>query len=306
LFDQNVAVILPSENKTLPAIWSFCFSNSYKEALREINPNVAISSATMAKVSFKKDNWEITANIQYPNGLPAPFSNDPTQWIFHGHPCGSVIWDEDKKWTAYGSLRSDETVLHAAVARLLGYRWAAELDNSMELADEQRELVKRCKALMPYADYDGIVCIPPVKSELSASDSLLNLLAAAYGDEWGNDILAGLLKRVNHAGKTLETWLRDKFFTQHCKLFQNRPFIWHIWDGLRDGFSALVNYHKLDAKLLETFIYTYLGDWISRQKQDIDSGLDGAQERLAAAEALKKKLELILEGETPNDIFVRW
>ena len=34
--------------------------------------------------------------------------------------------------------------------------------------------------------------------------------------------------------------------------------------------------------------------------------MDGAQERLAAAEALKKKLELILEGEAPYDIFVRW
>jgi hypothetical protein len=34
--------------------------------------------------------------------------------------------------------------------------------------------------------------------------------------------------------------------------------------------------------------------------------VDGAQERLAAAEALKKKLELILIGEAPYDIFVRW
>lgn len=34
--------------------------------------------------------------------------------------------------------------------------------------------------------------------------------------------------------------------------------------------------------------------------------IDGAEERRAAAEALKKKLELILEGESPYDIFVRW
>jgi len=135
--------------------------------------------------------------------------------------------------------------------------------------------------------------------------------------------LAELLKNANHAGKSLETWLRGKFFTQHCKLFHHRPFIWHIWDGLPDGFAALVNYHKFDAKLLETLIYTYLGDWISRQKQDLSavpaqagiaSGVDpartaaggGAEEKLAAAEALKKKLELILEGEAPYDIFVRW
>jgi len=34
--------------------------------------------------------------------------------------------------------------------------------------------------------------------------------------------------------------------------------------------------------------------------------LNGAEGKLAAAEQLKKKLELILEGEAPYDIFVRW
>ncbi len=62
----------------------------------------------------------------------------------------------------------------------------------------------------------------------------------------------------------------------------------------------------MDKKLLETLIYTYLGDWISRQKQDKANGVDGSQEKLDAAESLKKKLELILEGEAPYDIFVRW
>jgi len=38
----------------------------------------------------------------------------------------------------------------------------------------------------------------------------------------------------------------------------------------------------------------------------MNNGIDGAEERLAAAEALKKKLEQILEGEAPYDIFVRW
>ncbi len=75
---------------------------------------------------------------------------------------------------------------------------------------------------------------------------------------------------------------------------------------MRDGFSALVNYHRLDRKNLETLTYTYLGDWISRQKQDLDGGIDGAAEKLAAAENLKKRLELILEGEKPYDIFIRW
>jgi len=285
LFDDNLAVICPYDNSNLEALWDFCTSGEFESNLRKLDKKMSVTAGTFTKVSFDQDVW-----LGAPSdiNIRKPWSIDPTQWVFHGHPSNS-----------------NET-LQVAVARLLGYRWPAELDTSMELADEQREWVKRCEALAGYADDDGIVCIPPVRGEASASDRLLNLLAAAYGDAWSNDTLAALLKSADHAGKTLETWLREKFFTQHCKLFQHRPFIWHIWDGLRDGFAALVNYHQLDAKLLETLIYTYLGDWISRQKQDIASHVDGAQERLAAAEALKKKLELILEGEAPYDIFVRW
>ncbi len=305
-WDSNSAPIIPRIIDDLPAIWCFCSSPEYNKAVRRIDQKLNVTNATLVKVPFDLERWTRIAQAKYPNGLPKPYTDDPTQWIFHGHPCGSVVWDEEIKWTAHGPLRTDETVLHVAVARLLGYRWPAELDAGMELADEQREWVNRCEALASYADDDGIVCIPPIRGEVSASDRLLNLLAAAYGDAWSNDTLAALLKSADHAGKTLETWLRDKFFVRHCKLFQHRPFIWHIWDGLRDGFAALVNYHKLDAKLLETLTYTYLGDWITRQRQEIADGVDGARERLAAAEALKKKLELILEGEAPYDIFVRW
>jgi len=306
VYDTNCCAIIPKNDAVFPAVYCFLQDPSFGLAVREIDQSLKVTPKNLLKIPFDLDHWTKVAEEKYPHGLPEPYTNDPTQWIFHGHPCGSVVWDEEQKWTAEGLLRTDDTVLQVAVARLLGYRWPAELDTDMELANEQREWVKRCEALLPFADEDGIVCIPPVRGEASAADRLLNLLAAAYGDAWSTDVLAELLKSAGHAGKTLETWLRDKFFTQHCKLFQNRPFIWHIWDGLPDGFSALVNYHKLDRKNLETLIYTYLGDWIGRQKQDTNNGIDGAEERLAAAEALKKKLEQILEGEDPYDIFVRW
>jgi hypothetical protein len=306
IYDQSSAAIIPEDESHLPAIWEFCSSLEFHDEVRKIDKKKNVTNATLVKIPFDLERWMKVAEEQHPNGLPKPYTNDPIQWIFHGHPCGSVAWDEEQKRNAEGSLRTDETVLQVAVTRLLGYRWPAELDEEMELADEQRAWVKRCEALLPFADEDGIVCIPPVRGEASAADRLLNLLAAAYGEAWSTDILAELLKQSAHAGKTLESWLRDKFFAQHCKLFQHRPFVWQIWDGLPDGFSALVNYHKLDRKNLETLIYTYLGDWVSRQKQDMNNGIDGAEERLAAAEALKKKLEQILEGDAPYDIFVRW
>ena len=287
-FDTNAAAIVPHNPDHLPAIWCFCSSLEYNEAVRQIDQSLKVTNATLVKVPFDLDHWQKVAAEKYPNGLPEPYSDDPTQWIFHGHPAQS------------------DTPLLVAVARLLGYRWPAELDPDMELSAEARKWVVRCEELLPYSDSDGIVCIPPVRGEQPADDRLLNLLAAAYGDVWSTDKLSELLKQADHAGKTLETWLRDRFFMQHCKLFHHRPFIWHIWDGLHDGFAALVNYHKLDSKLLETLIYTYLGDWINRRKRDRDSGVDAAEEKLAAAEILKKKLELILKGEAPHDIFVRW
>jgi hypothetical protein len=287
-FHQNVAVVIPKNEQHLTAIWCFCSSTEYREAVRSIDQALKVTNATLVKVPFDLDHWRQIAAERYPNGLPKPYSDDPTQWIFHGHPQPAT------------------SPLQVAVARLVGYTWPAESDDEMELSDEARAWIARSKTLTSHADKDGIVCIPPVGREASASDRLLNLLADAYGEDWSNDVLAQLLTAADHAGKSLESWLRDKFFTQHCALFGHRPFVWHIWDGLRDGFAALVNYHKLDYKALEALIYTYLGDWISRQKRDADNGVDGAQEKLAAAEGLKKRLELILVGEAPYDIFVRW
>jgi len=305
-FDNNAAVIVPDESNDLPAFWAYCTDTRYREAVREIDQALKVTNKTLVKVPFDLSYWTQVAAEKYPHGLPKPYTDDPTQWIFHGHPCGSVIWSEETKWTAFGALRTDSSVLQVAVARLLGYRWPAELDPKMELSDESRTLVAKCDELLSFADKDGIVSIPAHRGEPSAADRLVNLLAAAYGKEWSNDKLMELLANADHAGKTLESWLRDKFFAQHCAMFHQRPFIWHIWDGLKDGFSVLVNYHKLDRKNLETLIYSYLGDWITRQRQEVAAKIDGAQDRLAAAEQLKKRLELIQEGEAPFDIFVRW
>lgn len=303
-FDTNAGALVAKNDKHLPAIWCFCSSSYYNSAIRQIDQSLKVTNATLVKVPFDIEHWSKIAEQQYPNGLPKPYSDDPTQWIFHGHPCGSVIWNEETKWTTYGELRVDDSVLQVAVARLLGYRWPAELDSEMELAAEQREWVEHCQELDAYSDDDGIVCLPAVRGEKAAHLRLEALLQAAYGDAWTTPLKNRLLETVGSS--SLNLWLRDKFFEQHCKVFQHRPFIWHIWDGLKDGFSALVNYHKLDKAGLERLIYTYLGDWIRTQQSGMANGEDGAQERLAAAEALKRALEAILEGETPYDIFVRW
>lgn len=288
LFDKSTAVISPFSEKHLLPILSYLKSDEFRTNIKRLDAKVAITNKTLVKVPFNLDYWEKVSKDMFPVGVPLPHSDDPTQWVFHGHP------------------RYSDNPLQVAVGRLLGYKWPVETDPSIEISNEAMKLKLNGEGLNELADIDGIICIPSVLGESPAVDRLLNLLAAAYENEWSSGKLSQLLSEADHQGKTLETWLRDKFFIQHCKLFQHRPFIWHIWDGLRDGFAVLINYHKLDKKLMERLIYTYLGDWINRQKSDIASDVDGAQEKLAAAEILKKNLELILHGDAPYDIFVRW
>jgi hypothetical protein len=287
-WDSNSAPIIPYDSSHIPALWCYCSSQDFYSAVRQVDQALKVTNATLVKVPFDLAHWQQIAAERYPNGLPKPYSDDPTQWIFHGHPVLATA------------------PLQVAVARLLGYRWPAETDDKMELSDETKQWISRCSALDDLVDEDGIVCISPVWGEKAASERLHNLLVAAYGDGWSSSVLAKLLAEADCAGKTLEVWLRDKFFEQHFKLFHHRPFIWHIWDGVKDGFAALVNYHKLTRQNLETLIYTYLGDWIKRQEDEIKQRIDGASIRLAAAQKLKLEMEKILEGEQPYDIFVRW
>ncbi|MBF0098002.1 MAG: N-6 DNA methylase [Magnetococcales bacterium] len=306
-WDSNSAPIIPRRLEDLPAIWCFCASPDYNAAVRKIDQKLNVTNATLVKVPFDLAHWSQVAQEQYPHGLPKPYTDDPTQWIFHGHPCGSVLWNEESKRLEIAAQRRvDGTVLQVAVARLLGYRWPAELDAEMALADEQRHWLQQCTPLLAHADAEGIVCLPAVREQPPAAERVLKLLAATYGDDWSHARLNDLLAEVGCAGKTLEFWLREQFFLQHCKLFHHRPFIWHIWDGLRDGFAALVNNHRLDRKKLEMLTYSHLGDWLDRQREAVSQKVEGAEERLAAALTLQKRLEAILAGEAPLDIFVRW
>ncbi|MFL1809270.1 Eco57I restriction-modification methylase domain-containing protein [Plesiomonas shigelloides] len=302
-FDNNLITIVPKNTCDLSAIWSYCSSDEFRKSIKELDQKLSLTNATAVKVQVELNEW---ADLET---FPSLYTNDPTQWHFHGHPCGSVVWDEVKKRTAVAEKRTDDTVLQVAVARLLGYRWPAELDEEMELADEMQHWLAKSDDLLKLQDDDGIVCLPALRGEKAAATRLEAMLQAAYEDDWSSKVLSDLLASVG--SKNLETWLRDKFFEQHCKLFQHRPFIWQIWDGLKDGFSVLVNYHKLNYQGLESLIYTYLGDWIRTQEHEVKENIDGAESRLMAAKNLKDTLEAILKGEAVTgksglDIFVRW
>ena len=315
LYENVICVLLARESSDLPALWAFCESTEFAFAVRRGNQKLSVDVRYFEATAFDFEHWKAVAEEQYPNGLPEPYSDDPTQWIFHGHPCGSVIWDSGSKRTSEGPTRTDDGVLQVAVARLLGYRWPAESDPNMRLADQQRAWVERCAHLDRFADEDGIVCLPAVRGEPPAADRLRDLLVTAYGDEWSPATEQHLLSAASTDGRpaeSLDEWLRQRFFAEHCRLFHHRPFVWHIWDGLPDGFHALVNYHRLAGpdgegrRTLDALTFSYLGDWIDRQRAAQEEGAPGAEARLVAALELQEQLERILEGEPPLDLFIRW
>ena len=289
-YDHNASVIVAYDDSKLAAIWAFASSPEFVREVRKLDRSLKPSNSVFVKVPFDLRRWEKVAAEKCPHGLPKPLSSDPTQWIFRGGPKGA------------------DQSLQVAMARLLGYRWPRQTGSSFP----------DCPALpsddlVHLADDDGIVCLPPLNREQPASHRLRELLGKSVGAFDERALLARSGPAKGSKSATLEDWLRDEFFEQHCKLFHDRPFIWHIWDGrTRDGFHALVNYHKLaegDGKgrrLLESLTYSYLGDWIGRQQDGVKRDQGGAEDRLSAALELQKRLIVILEGEPPFDLFVRW
>jgi len=236
-------VIIPNDEAHLPAIWAFAESEDFDTAVRGVNQALNVDNGYFEKAPFNLDYWQQVAEEKYPNGLPTPHSEDATQWLFAGNP------------------KNCEAPLQAAVARVVGFSWPLQRGVSIDGSEGFQN-----DGLEVHTDSDGIVCLNSIGGEMPAADRVRALLADAYGSLWSAALLSDLLG----GWSSLEDWLRDGFFEQHCEMFGQRPFIWQVWDGRKDGFHALVSYHQLAGprgeakKTLEKLIYTALGDWISR------------------------------------------
>ena len=289
-FDGNVSAIIPVNPEHVGPISEYCFSKDYKTALRKIDKKKNVTNATLTKVPFDIEKWQFVFESKYPNGIPLPISNDPTQWLFHGHP----------------SEAREGTTLHVGLARLCGYRWPSETDSEIFLSDEARAWIAKA-GVLPACDNDGLIGIPAVAGEKPLADRLRAYLAAAFGADWSDALERRLVAEADETldkktarDGSLETWVRDRAFRQHCALFGQRPFLWHISDGQKDGFSVFVHYHRFDQANLRKLTYTLLGDWLARAKAE-NNAL-----RYEKGRELQQKLATTLEGEEPCDIFVRW
>lgn len=77
-FDGNVNVIFARNKEHLASLWAYCSSDEYNENVRRIDQKLNVTNATLLKVPFDLEQWKQVANSDYPNGLPKPYTNDPT------------------------------------------------------------------------------------------------------------------------------------------------------------------------------------------------------------------------------------
>jgi hypothetical protein len=117
------------------------------------------------------DGADETVGLAHATQLPEPYSDDPTQWLFHGHPAQA----------------EKGATLHVALARLCGYRWPAESDEKMRLSQEARAWIAKAAAL-PQGDDDGLLALPAVAGERPLAERLRTYLAAAFRVEWSDGL----------------------------------------------------------------------------------------------------------------------
>ena len=276
----TVRQLIPEDPAHLPAIWCFCKSPEFHVCGPQNRPEDERYERHTDQGPLRPRTLAECRRQEYPNGLPEPHSDDPTQWLFKGHPKGST------------------DPLQVAVARLLGYRWP-----------DQEPDEPRC-----LADKDGIVPIPGRAGRAARRG------AAAWrscGRALGR--VSRMVRRGRPAGKPDHKLLTDAGCEvgHVARRLAPRPVLRAALQAVpqppvplahlgrsQGRLLGLVNYHKLDHKPLENLTYSYLGDWITAQSRSRDKV--GADLRLAAAQALQDKLKLILAGEPPYDIFVRW
>jgi hypothetical protein len=186
-FDSNTAPLIPNDPRVIPALWAYCSSEEYLENVRLIDQSLKVTNVPLIQVPFDLEHWQNVAAEKYPDGLPKPFSSDPTQWLFNGQPEGS------------------DQPLHVAVARLLGFQWPRQTGSSFP----------DCPALDPdglekLGDSDGIVCLSATKGEAPGAERLRALLVQALGKFDLSAIIASAGPKGSKS-ETLEEWLRGVF-----------------------------------------------------------------------------------------------
>jgi hypothetical protein len=174
-WNDSVLVLTPNDPENLSAVYAFCKSSNFEADVRLIDQKLNVRSA-VTKVRFDVQRWREAAAALLPEGIPKAFTNDVAEAAFHGHP------------------QPTTDPIQVAVARLAGYRWPAETDTAMELADAKplRSQLEEHRQVRPRRGREG------------ARAALAQLaVGEAKAPDYLSDDLKALRRRLRAHGRAL-------------------------------------------------------------------------------------------------------
>ena len=149
------------------------------------------------------------------------------------------------------------------------------------------------------------MCLSATKGEATAAERLRVGLVQALGKY----DLRALIATAGPKGSNPRRW-RNGFetnFSSSTALFSIIvPSFGISGTPTRPGSVRWSTITNSPTPTWENSLNAYLGDWIRRQQVAVDASEAGRDIPLEAARRLHDRLKLILEGEPPYDLFVRW
>lgn len=142
-------------------------------------------------------------------------------------------------------------------------------------------------------DDDGI--IPVVAGETAFTDNapqrIIDFIRVAFGE--GN--LTANLNFIEAAlGMTLEDYLAKEFWTDHKRMYKNRPIYW-LFRSKKGAFQALVYLHRMDAYTVSKIRTAYLLPHIEFLRGRIAAESARGAELTAKERARLKKMQQAME-----------
>ena len=118
-------------------------------------------------------------------------------------------------------------------------------------------------------DDDAIIPILPDDSPFA--DNLCNRVKEFIRVVYGDDMLTANLNFIEQAlGKPINDYLQKDFYTDHKKMYQNRPIYW-LFSSKKGAFRCLVYMHRMDAYAAEKVRSKYLLPYMESLRQKIEN-----------------------------------
>ena len=173
-----------------------------------------------------------------------------------------IVWHEDvlmKQLISYiiglimGRYRLDKQGLHIA--------------HPEPTSDELAPYTYNGKTL----EIDDDAIIPILPDDSPFADNLHNRVKDYIRIIFGDDILTQNLNYIEQAlSKGINDYLQKDFYTDHKKMYQNRPIYW-LFSSKKGAFRCLVYMHRMDAYTAEKVRSKYLLPYMEHMRQKIDN-----------------------------------